>query len=531
MKKQWGFVAAMISFLMIAEPLNAAGVKAGAKCTKVGVTSTVGSKKFTCIKSGKKLVWSKGVTNKAPVMLAIDSVSKPLEPSPVPTPISTPMAKPTPINTQKNLEKTISPEDISVCRIPDKSKTRRPIGPSIAYPVPTGQKYAMHPRTGPIRVIVIPIDFSDSEGQGKPSAIYAPEIERINSWMKWYSNGKSWFSWQTYDSWIRAPRPSYDYVANDSPQFARGNPYPDSKVGRDINQDHVVSELLSVAESHYDLTGVTSIWLIYPKEILHIYDSIVRNSNDQGDGRSGTSTFIPNVFDPRLLNKWTTGTGSWIYRSGKPIWAHFIHENLHNIGLQGHAPNQGFPLGIMTAQDGYSLPLSAWDQLILGWDETNDVYCVTKENLKTFQITLSPLEREQTGNKSVMIRLSDHEMLVIESRRRDKWSETDGKNPGLPEDLKGIVVYKIDTSKDPQYGIVEKDGDEWVDGSESFGYFIRNNSVSHGFLRAKFEYPAMPMDLNFFTYESEVLVTNGIKIKVLSSSAEGNCDLVEISRT
>jgi hypothetical protein len=36
--------------------------KAGAKCTKVGITSVVGSKTFTCIKSGKKLVWNKGIT-------------------------------------------------------------------------------------------------------------------------------------------------------------------------------------------------------------------------------------------------------------------------------------------------------------------------------------------------------------------------------------------------------------------------------------------------------------------------------------
>jgi hypothetical protein len=38
-----------------------AAAKAGAKCAKAGATETVGSTKFTCIKSGKKLVWNKGV--------------------------------------------------------------------------------------------------------------------------------------------------------------------------------------------------------------------------------------------------------------------------------------------------------------------------------------------------------------------------------------------------------------------------------------------------------------------------------------
>lgn len=41
-----------------------AAVKAGAKCKKTGTTATFSGKKFTCIKSGGKLVWNKGVTIK-----------------------------------------------------------------------------------------------------------------------------------------------------------------------------------------------------------------------------------------------------------------------------------------------------------------------------------------------------------------------------------------------------------------------------------------------------------------------------------
>jgi len=51
-----------VSLLGIA-PANAA-VKAGGKCTKAGAIATSGGKKFTCIKSGGKLVWNKGVTIK-----------------------------------------------------------------------------------------------------------------------------------------------------------------------------------------------------------------------------------------------------------------------------------------------------------------------------------------------------------------------------------------------------------------------------------------------------------------------------------
>ena len=52
-----------VSLLGIA-PANAAAVKAGAKCSKHKVTTTVNGMKYTCVKSGSKLVWSKGVTVK-----------------------------------------------------------------------------------------------------------------------------------------------------------------------------------------------------------------------------------------------------------------------------------------------------------------------------------------------------------------------------------------------------------------------------------------------------------------------------------
>jgi hypothetical protein len=52
-----------VSLLGVA-PANAATVKAGSKCNKLKATTTVNGMKYTCIKSGSKLVWSKGVAVK-----------------------------------------------------------------------------------------------------------------------------------------------------------------------------------------------------------------------------------------------------------------------------------------------------------------------------------------------------------------------------------------------------------------------------------------------------------------------------------
>jgi hypothetical protein len=52
-------VATVLLGSVLALPASAA-VKAGATCSKAGSVNTSGGKKFTCVKSGKKLVWNKG---------------------------------------------------------------------------------------------------------------------------------------------------------------------------------------------------------------------------------------------------------------------------------------------------------------------------------------------------------------------------------------------------------------------------------------------------------------------------------------
>ena len=57
-------IMVLVSLFMTCSPLvsNAANPVAGGACSKSGLTQTYKSKKFTCVKNGKKLVWNKGVT-------------------------------------------------------------------------------------------------------------------------------------------------------------------------------------------------------------------------------------------------------------------------------------------------------------------------------------------------------------------------------------------------------------------------------------------------------------------------------------
>lgn len=66
-------------------PSHAASI-AGTKCTKVGATKVVSGKRFTCVKSGKKLVWNNGVAIKQ---------AAPQQPA-TPLPSASPVASPLP---------------------------------------------------------------------------------------------------------------------------------------------------------------------------------------------------------------------------------------------------------------------------------------------------------------------------------------------------------------------------------------------------------------------------------------------------
>ncbi|CAN2235876.1 hypothetical protein [Candidatus Planktophila dulcis] len=89
MRKHLRFVALLIPMVLVASNSYAA-VKAGSACSKVGSKSVSGGKSYTCVKSGKKLVWDRGVL-----------VAKPSVAKPTPAPSASASAAPKPSSTPK----------------------------------------------------------------------------------------------------------------------------------------------------------------------------------------------------------------------------------------------------------------------------------------------------------------------------------------------------------------------------------------------------------------------------------------------
>lgn len=102
--KSNSFLPALLVSVIAFSNLSASAApspKSGATCVKAGVGKTQIYKglKYTCIKNGKKLVWSKGVPVTKPQPTQTSSPSPATSITPTPTPTSTPSPTPTPTTT------------------------------------------------------------------------------------------------------------------------------------------------------------------------------------------------------------------------------------------------------------------------------------------------------------------------------------------------------------------------------------------------------------------------------------------------
>jgi hypothetical protein len=128
-----------------------------------------------------------------------------------------------------------------------------------------------------------------------------------------------------------------------------------------------------------------------------------------------------------------------------PSWKIFAHELGHLLGLidlgatevpdnywKGGTPG---PFDLMGQSPGAANEFFGWHKWLLGWINDDQVLCLDgKQDRVKFEI--SSLSRSTQGYKIAVIPVSEHEVLVIESRRQGIYDAL-----GVNE---GVLVYRID---------------------------------------------------------------------------------------
>lgn len=416
-----------------------------------------------------------------------------------PAPTSANDATPTPSNT--------APSDaLTPCRIPDQ-RTSKTVPGAIAHPVSTSNQWGqLIPSTGTVKVAVIPIDFPDVPGKSTPQQMFGVHQRLVDDWIRWFSHDRLKYEYQMSPTWIRAPKPSSKYVWK-QPWFKQPAAYTPKSY---LTSDALVPTFMSLASDKYDYTDVQIVLFLYPKEIKYQADLLTRFFRVRVDGQN--------------YNMQTNAIGSTIWTWNQPIWLWFLHENLHPHGLAGHAPGGGGALGIMQGPR-TSLVATAWEQVILGWDSPDEIVCLDASTMSASQdFTLTALELQQAGTKAVMVRLSDHQVLVIESHRQGRWGNPKTifpiaserpKTSGLPATFKGVTVTLIDTT-------VDRNRRSWHD--QMFAQYLYVPGVNRNRNAPKLY---DPFDWNALLKKGDAVTSGGVRVAVVAQTA---MDTVRISR-
>ena len=377
---------------------SSAAVKAGAACSKLNSTASASGKKFTCIKSGKKLLWNKGV------ILPAKTISVEI-PDPVITESSSYLAT-------------------SECKL-----ARSGNNSDLYIGFPRDSKFA--PAIGDRKTVVLFVDFADLSPNPKAlSEMKNVQIPHAEKTFQMISYGKYRLKFDLVEKVYRLPSTSDSYLK------AGYENHPLDKPMRAMDHQKIISETVKAADADIDFSKYDFLNIITPdwKESVEAGVSGAPNLNVDG------KTFFLSNSGP---------AGDYI---GDPKFINFTtHEIGHIIGLthiydyynQQYSANWDFMGATFAMTD-----LIGWNKFYLSWIEDSQVNCLSSASTTQSVHLLTSVGSSTPGTKMVIIKLSPTTALGIENRRQteiDKLKTSD----------EGVIVYKIDTTKVSGTGAIQ----------------------------------------------------------------------------
>jgi hypothetical protein len=433
-------------------PANAA-VKAGAKCTKVGVKSVVNDKSYICTKSGKKLTWLESKNKQSSLGLpggfetnttySTDIGYDHQFVSPTAIDPGTPpewkameneysgqrlgfRIKKYHLGQQRPKSLLTSKSDLlaaEACKMPDRSGD-----PFLrAFPSSEIDSYVFKRGSYPkpkVTIQVIPIFAEDTAKPTRtPEEDYGKYFNFMKNWIEYSSDVPS-------EVLIRYP----DKYLSFSKKI---KPYEISHV---LERPHptFANDLLAEVDSQINFSGAQMVVVVVPGGTpLDVIQQGQLGDFFTQEGIIGAgSSVYPDTYANPLRLKYAG--------LAHPYW--WIHEFFHlGIPLVDHYGDQRFDVNSEYGMGWWTLmtpgggDLSIWEKWILGYISDSQVRCADKSN--TSLHWLAPSSVKTTENKALVIPLSQTKVIVIESIRAAgmyyKW----------PKNTWGALTYVVDVTK------------------------------------------------------------------------------------
>ena len=379
---------------------SAQKVTPGAACKVFKKKITYQSKTYSCIKSGKKLIWNSG------------SVIK--------TSSNTPAKKPQNTNAvyenNSYLEPSMKSQPLDKCRIKensDQGSLRGDLASGFPFiPKPPHQK--------DIKMALVPIDFSDLPGQANFKSRVDTQMQMMSDWYSEVSGGRINISWTLASDWVRLPGASKDYTVPFSGSYPATSDF--------------WTKVIPIVDSKIDLTGIQTINFLLPSGQEIIAES-VQSFPFLNEMK------VSNSSKTKLISFSTAGV--YFDSPVRTYWSYWAHEFGHTLGIAHVGTSRGSSqvingYDLMGNQDGPYRELSGWLRFLAGWLDDSQVYCQDVDNLASNEVSLVPLSDSKSGIKMVVIPTATDSAIVIESRRPTKFS---CEAPNLPG---GVLVYTYD---------------------------------------------------------------------------------------
>ena len=460
------FISATFVFSLL--PANSASI-AGTLCTKLNSTKTISNIKYTCVKSGKKLVWNKGA-------LIHTKVSQ----TPTPTPTSS--TEPTPEPTSKTseikvndfcssadqgAEKTITTgkvvckkdnyqtfrwlpvEDISKNADPRTSAQRFEISPANAFqPIQVcNQKTLLMrdqtagfprsanliPTLGSVRSVTIFTQYTDLPADDDQVRVWRDQqIPTAEKYFKIMSYGKLDFKVDLVEKIYMIQKSVLSYNLD----TAHGTPMKSNADTFGLIRDAVTAADGDIDFSKYDFINV-----ITPATTKIGFE-----------GATGLDLTV----DGKTFHQATFGPIRE-YKDDPVKYAWLVHETGHLMGLlhpynvagvrsKGHFAIPAWDL--MGNAITFAPEFLAWNKYLLGWLDQSQINCLEASKPSETISLITPISDNTSGIKAAFVKISETELLAIENRRNSEVNHVNRED-------EGVFVYVVHQDIADNYGAVD----------------------------------------------------------------------------
>ncbi len=391
------------------------------------------------------------------------------------------------LQTSVTAQATVSPSSFtpsSPCQLIDQTTNGRTLSTQLSAGFP---KVASRVSSfGRIRALVVPVDFADVQGVDNTLTFFSPIVQQVSKFYLAQSYGKLAFDFEIVPNWVRMPFSSTQF--NMAAAVAAPGQQQESPIGRDAHG--YAAAMITATDGPVDYSQYEEVYFLVPKEMPL-----------SGVGWGPTELSANWTSTGMVLNA-ATGAAPMYHNEQNGIvgstWKWMIHETGHTLGFYDEGYQNVSTLGDYSTMSfswsNNAIELTSWDRYLQGWLPESQIACTPLSNLaqgpKTN--TLSPVERQDSRLKAIMIPMSKSKILVIESRKSEGFDIISAVN-------EGVMVYTVDMTLSSQQGayVMQK------------RVGTKLSSLEDGLLKA-----------------NDQLVVAGVKVTVLSVSTGG--DVVKI---